>query len=121
MAITPFTVYLIGQLDGIVQICRHLALFSLVITVVLSAVYIMCRTDPDMEHIASKALSRVLTVVVCIWLVSTIASVAVPRSQTAAAMFVLPPIFNGLDAQQIPENAVKQASKRIQELIGETK
>lgn len=116
MEVTPFTVYLIGQLDEIIWIFKRIAFLSFAGSAVSFYAYILF--DSDSERAMRKSIFRVFVVAVSVCLVSGVASVITPSSRTAAAMLVLPPIINDQDVQQLPKSVVKLANKKIQEVLG---
>lgn len=99
--ITPFTVYLVLQMDAIITASQIIGAFCTIITAILYAIQALLYDDKGVQDALTK-LPRKLIAWLAIIFVPV--SVLLPKSSTLAAMLIAPAIANSEVVQKdVPE------------------
>ena len=130
--ITPWTIYWITRLDGIVVMGVLGIAICFIIAVLVLLYSVMCMDglnqkykdydgkDPDFlrwkkEYWGGHRLIRKVWIPISIIPIFVLLLVATPSTKEAIAIYAIPKIANNQNVQQIPENFAKLINEKLQE------
>ena len=108
-------IYLVGIVDGLIEVCAAIGILSFVGWVVTTAYIHVCGYEGvDEACVAVWKKARKVT-----WLFIPLALIATftPSSKTIAAMYLVPKIANNEQVQQIPNKALDVLNLKLDEWI----